>query len=504
MSVINKHPVPSKLSTNGTSNIPLRRTMQRQISSPISSKIPVTEGQAVRWKQKFEEAEEKRKALLTEKEKALRNLTDIEKKYLNLQIKHDHLETELFEKNEEFTKLSTASKNLYKEYETLKNQYETETRAMTGALKDASQWYRENKELKRKTLLLMDKDTVDEGVDAGEGESNSETDIENLNKTIKQLSTEIAELQTEVDGLKQTEFQTSEDNIRLTEDLESERQKNIKLELELFELKKEHEQTLRVMEMMKKEMKELQMLEEEHRTNLTNLKKESDAHKREKNVLKHQSTLILQGLNESEGSDNYLLLLQEIEDLKRTLEDERNKHDEEVTILQERLEDQDNNAQIEVLEERLKLVESELQTATERAERAEEKLKAPPAPPPPPPPPLPPMLPPLSLPASDPPAVPLRRRRSKVALSDLAESIGVQENTQSDKKPAAAPGVNEDIINAIKAGQFTLRKAKKEKEKQEQKEQPKAVSELLNILGSLRRAPKKRQSQFYGDLTVNA
>lgn len=85
------------------------------------------------------------------------------------------------------------------------------------ALKDASQWYKENKELKRKTLLLMDKDAVDEGVDAGENESNADTDIENLNKTIKQLSTEVAELQTELDTIKETEFQTTEENIRLSE-----------------------------------------------------------------------------------------------------------------------------------------------------------------------------------------------------------------------------------------------------------------------------------------------
>ncbi|CAH1099291.1 unnamed protein product [Psylliodes chrysocephalus] len=477
---------------NGNSNIPLRKQLGRQFSN---SKIPVND-QAQRWKQKYEEAEEKRKLLLTEKEKALRSLSDIEKKYLNLQIKHEHLETELFEKNEEYSKLSTASKNLYKEYETLKNQYETETRAMSGALKDASQWYRENKELKRKTLLLMDKDAVDEGVDAGDGDSNCETELENLNKTIKQLSTEVAELQTEVDSLKQTEFQTSEENIKLAEDLEDERDKNCKLESQLTELKKEQDQTLRILEMMKKEIKDLQSLEEEHRTNLVNLKKQSDAHKRERNVLKHQSALILQGLNENEDGDNYMMLIQEIEDLKRTLEDERNKFEEEISILQDRIEDQDNNAQIEVLEERLKLAESELQAANERADRAEEKLKAPFIPPPPPPPP---MLPPP--PCMDPPMVPLRRRKSKVALSDLAECIGVQENISPDKKPGA-PGVNEDIINAIKAGQFTLRKAKKDKEKQENKDQPKAVSELLNILGSLRRAPKKRQSQFFGDVQL--
>lgn len=76
---------------------------------------------------------------------------------------------------------------------------------------------------------------------------------------------------------------------------------------------------------------------------------------------------------------------------------------------------------------------------------------------------------------------------------------GCQDDNGNDKKTSTAPGVNEDIINAIKAGQFTLRKARKEKEK-ENKEQPKAVSELLNILGSLRRAPKKRKSQYFGDV----
>ncbi|KAG5899939.1 hypothetical protein JTB14_002488 [Gonioctena quinquepunctata] len=253
MSINNRY-IVSCNKMNGNSNIPLRRPLGRQVSTPTnSSKIPINDPQAHRWKQKYDEAEERRKLLLTEKEKALRTLSDVEKKYLNLQIKHEHLETELFEKNEEFTKLSTASKNLYKEYETLKNQYETETRAMSGmncqlgrnpnmydsifssiaffailakiswysylerALKDATQWYKENKVLKRKTLLLLDKDADDEGVDAGDGESNSDTDIENLNRTIKQLSSEVAELQTEVDSLKQTEFQTSEENVRLSE-----------------------------------------------------------------------------------------------------------------------------------------------------------------------------------------------------------------------------------------------------------------------------------------------
>lgn len=60
----------------------------------------------------------------------LRYIQDIEKKYLLLQTKFDECETELFEKNETIAKLTTVSKELFKEYETLKAQYETETQAM--------------------------------------------------------------------------------------------------------------------------------------------------------------------------------------------------------------------------------------------------------------------------------------------------------------------------------------------------------------------------------------
>ncbi|CAH2011804.1 unnamed protein product [Acanthoscelides obtectus] len=439
---------------------------------------------------------------------ALRSLNELEKKYMNLQIKHEQLETELFEKNEEFTRLSTASKNLYKEYEILKNQYETETRAMSGALKDATQWYKENKELKRKTMLLMDKDAVDEGVDAGEGESTGDNDIENLNKTIKQLSAEVAELQTEVDQLKQQEFQTTEENVKLGEDLESERRKTEKLESKLGDLQKEHNQLLRVMEMMRKELEEYKQKEEDHRQSLAALKKESDAHKRERNVLAHQSTLILQGLNDSDNAGDYMMLLQEIEDLKRTLEDDRNKYEEEINMLQERLEEQQSfppDPQVEILEERLRLAESELVSAQQRVEEAEQRLRCPP---PPPPPPLPPMA----------PQAPLRRRRSRLLIDGGATAAKQLEEGQTlseqkaepsavggtpEKKPAAAvPCANEDIINAIKSGQFTLRKPKKEKENKDKEQQPKAVSELLNILSSLRRAPKKRQSQYIGDVQL--
>lgn len=97
------------------------------------------------------------------------------------------------------------------------------------------------------------------------------------------------------------------------------------------------------------------------------------------------------------------------------------------------------------------------------------------------------------------------KKLSRTNVPEIAETLGVQESVKDGgepKKPAIG-GVNDDIINQIKGGKFTLRKAKNEAAKKE-REAPKAVSELLNILGSLRRAPKNRisVSSNFGDVQL--
>lgn len=189
----------------------------------------------------------------------------------------------------------------------------------------------------------------------------------------------------------------------------------------------------------------------------------------------------------------------EIEDLKRALEEERNQFSRELGALQEKLEDLENNPQTEILEERLKLVEAELQDALDRAEKAEKALQ------PPPPPPAPPLPPPPPPPPSfdNPPSAPVRvKKLSRTNVPDIAAALGVQETKECDSKKPPVSGVNDDIINQIKGGNFTLRKAKNESKKE--RETPKAVSELLNILGSLRRAPKNRisVSSNFGDVQL--
>lgn len=106
-----------------------------------------------------------------------------------------------------------------------------------------------------------------------------------------------------------------------------------------------------------------------------------------------------------------LAVLQEVESLKRLLEEEQQSHAFQVQMLQEKLEEKESNVEFEIVEEKLKLAESELEVVVQRAERAEKSVEElenvvhclkqkiseleekvskppPPLPPPPPPPPI--------------------------------------------------------------------------------------------------------------------
>lgn len=116
----------------------------------------------------------------------------------------------------------------------------------------------------------MDTDMVDEGVDADE--HGSDTDLENLKASVKQLSSEVGHLQSELNAAKLLEFETSEQNANLIQELDNEREKSSKLEAEVAELKKQNEQLLRVSNMMRRELQELKELEQNQRNSVATLR----------------------------------------------------------------------------------------------------------------------------------------------------------------------------------------------------------------------------------------
>lgn len=62
---------------------------------------------------------------------------------------------------------------------------------------------------------MLDKDTVDEGVDTDE--ANADGDLENLKYSVRHLSQEVAQLQAELNSVKLSEFEALECNVNLTQ-----------------------------------------------------------------------------------------------------------------------------------------------------------------------------------------------------------------------------------------------------------------------------------------------
>lgn len=80
-------------------------------------------------------------------------------------------------------------------------------------------------------------------------------------------------------------------------------------------------------------------------------------------------------MGEISSNETLVKVLMEAEDLKRKLEEETQNHILDVQRLQEKLEYREAEAQLEVVEEKLRLAEDDLQMALRRAEKAEEAQK---------------------------------------------------------------------------------------------------------------------------------
>ncbi|KAJ9582701.1 hypothetical protein L9F63_022942 [Diploptera punctata] len=457
--------------------------------------------EVIKWKNKFEEAEKKRKALLTQSQKCERELADLDRRYQQLHNDHNSVRRQLSEKEAKLAQLQSVSEKVYREYESLKNKHDVQSRVMQDAMKSASQWYMQNRELKRKSTVLVQKFlkegpvNITELADETDTSSLTDNELENLMKTIKRLTDEVGQLQAELNSARLQEFEAQEQAMSSAAELEEERCRRIKAETELEELRTMKDNLNRVSRLVATEMTALRELCQHEKEEAMRMRSEADKAQKERNVLKHQSTLLLADVV---GDEKVMLLLQEIEEL------------------QEKLEEREGEAQLELMEEKLRLAESELQCALQRAEHAEKRtsqliskvnelegeIEAKCCPPPPPPPPLPP--PPLP-PAMGPKllCVSPARRNSVCSATDTGSETGNPVLDMANmlgipRKPTAAAalpgGAIDDIINQIKGGKFTLKATEKQKEEKKE-EPPAAVQEMLNILGTLKRRGKNTSHQ---------
>lgn len=458
----------------------------------------------MKWKTKLEESEKRRKSLLTQTQKNERELADLERRYQLLHNERNSLQKQLADKDTKLAQLQTVSEKVYREYEVIKSKHDVQSRVMEDTMKSASQWYFQNRELKRMSAVIVQKLSKEAPVTADEPDAVTSTDgdLDNLMQTIKELTNEVGHLQAELNSARLQEFEAQENAVSLAGELEEERSQRLQAETELRELRMMKNNLDRVSRLVATEMTALREQCQQEKEEAQRMKFEADKAQKERNVLKHQSILLLTDMM---GDEKMMHLVQEVEIMKRTLEEEQQRHMTEIQELQDKLEERETEPCLELMEEKLQLAESELQLAVERAEQAEkramqlgskvsqlqEKLEAKACPPPPPPPPLPPPLPPPSshlklhtvnlASATDTSA----SVRTGNPVLDMAKMLGLP------RKPAAVsalPGAAiDDIVNQIKGGKFTLRATEKQRQKKE--ETPAAVQEMLTILGTLKRRP---------------
>ncbi|XP_029675044.1 shootin-1 isoform X2 [Formica exsecta] len=477
-----------------------------------------------KWKNKYEDSEKRRKLLLQKSEAVNKEHADLEKKYQQLHRENSTLQSQVEEKEHKLLKLRTVSEAVCKEYEQLKRQYDVETNAMHKAMQQASQWYRQNRELKRRSQIIAQKflhNNSEQSLDfdlSDEVDNQSFEDLDELRQMVKELSSEVARLQTELHSARLQEFEAQEQVTQLTTQLEEERALRQKGEEKINEMKFYKGNMERVTKMVTEEVQALKTQCDRERENAKILKIEAEKVQKERNVLAHQSALLMAEIGD-DPNGRLLAVLQEVESLKRLLEEEQQNHASQVQILQEKLEEKESNVEFEIVEEKLKLAESELEVVLQRAERAEkaveelenvvrclkqkvneleEKVSKPPPPPlPPPPPPLP-----ISMAGQS--SIKLLTREKLIsersAVSDMENILGIAPK----KTPAVAQPAIDDIINQIKGGRFTLKHTDKQREEERKRRQAEntspAVSEMLNILGTMRRRAKPiRQSFKFAD-----
>ncbi|XP_048194121.1 shootin-1 isoform X2 [Perognathus longimembris pacificus] len=458
--------------------------------------------------------EEKQLQLITSlKEQAIGEYEDLRAENQKTKEKCDKIRQERDEavkKLEEFQKISHM---VIEEVNFMQNHLEIEKTCRESAEALATKLNKENKTLKRISMLYMAKlgpdviteeINIDEEDPATDTEGAAETCVSvQCQKQIKELRDQIVSAQEEKKKLAIELENLKSKLVEVMDEVNKVKQEKSVLNSEVLEQRKVLEKCNRVSMLAVEEYEEMQV----------NLELEKDLRKKaesfaqemfiEQNKLKRQSRLLLQS---SVPDQQLVKALDENAKLVQQLEEERIQHQQKVKELEEQLENEtlhkeihNLKQQLELLEEDKKELESKYQGSEEKArnlkhsvdelqKRVNQSENSVP-PPPPPPPPLPP-----------PPPNPIRslmsmiRKRSHPSGSGAKKEKATQPETTEEVTDLKRQAV-EEMMDRIKKGvhlrpvnQTTRPKAKPESSKGCES----AVNELKGILGTLNKSTSSR------------
>ncbi|XP_021555210.1 shootin-1 isoform X1 [Neomonachus schauinslandi] len=458
--------------------------------------------------------EEKQLQLITSlKEQAIGEYEDLRAENQKTKEKCDKIRQERDEavkKLEEFQKISHM---VIEEVNFMQNHLEIEKTCRESAEALATKLNKENKTLKRISMLYMAKlgpDVITEEINiddedvSTDPEGSAETCVSvQCQKQIKELRDQIVSVQEEKKILAIELENLKSKLVEVIEEVNKVKQEKDLLNSEVLEQRRVLEKCNRVSMLAVEEYEEMQV----------NLELEKDLRKKaesfaqemfiEQNKLKRQSHLLLQ----SSAPDQQLLkALEENAKLIQQLEEERIQHQKKVKDLEEQLENAALHREIRSLKQQLGLLEEDKRELELKYQNSEEKARdlkhsidelqkrvnqsencVPP--PPPPPPPLPP-----------PPPNPIRslmsmiRKRSHPSGGGAKKEKAAQPETTEEVTDLKRQAV-EEMMDRIKKGvhlrpvnQTARPKAKPESSKGSES----AVNELKGILGTLNKSTSSR------------
>ncbi|KFQ92282.1 Shootin-1, partial [Nipponia nippon] len=419
---------------------------------------------------------------------------------------------EAVKKLEEFQKISHM---VIEEVNCIQNHLEIEKTCRESAEALASKLNKENKTLKRISMLYMAKlgpEIITEEINIDEDDSSTDTEANSGSCNSMHCQQQIKELRDQI-------ISVHEEKKTLTIELENLRCKLVEVIEEVNKVKEEKavlttevnkqqkllEKCNRVSVLAVEEYEELHVNFELEK----NLRKKAESFAQEmfieQNKMKRQSQLLLQN---SAPDQQLLKALDDNAKLTHTLEEERLQHQQKIKELEEQLENQALHKEISRLKQQLELLEEDKKELEIKCQNSEEKARdlkhtvdelqkriqqsenpAPP-PPPPPPPPLPP----------PPPPNPIRslmsmiRKRSHSNTNVSKKEKPPQQESGEEVTDLKRQAV-EEMMDRIKKG-VHLRPVNQSSRPKTKPETPKpsesAMKELKGILETLNKSTSSR------------
>jgi len=394
---------------------------------------------------------ERRLTLTKLAHKATRDYDELKRRYSETQQQVDALQLRLEEKDHDFANLrndttddgrssyTPVSEAVYHEYDEFRQKHEVETEAMQQAFNRATEWYQENKNLKRETNnlkrqsaaflskvseLAPEVDILQLAELAGTEEDSSEMkallsqhdqEVKGLMAKIKGLEEEVATLSTNYNRLKDDEFEAQEELHESRRKMEIANTQAKMMESRVSELEAVERRMGRVSVLVLDEVESLQAQLRSETLRAEHASSDAAQARSLQKALARQSAVALAEVTTDEKLCMALEEVQRLEEQVHHLEEEhkQTKTKFKAEIASHQIDEK--TVEMELLKERIHLLEDEVRTQEKRAKDSqansyqlkkelddvkEQLTKAPttpttpttpnrlgPAPPPPPPPP---------------------------------------------------------------------------------------------------------------------